>query len=113
MYIISHKSADLKSLADGFEVVTNQRREKRTVLTPPLQAKDNFGNDVYIFDKSLHGVSFYYKDKDHTSLLDENEIITLTYNDPSTNQEVQQTYTIRYKGDHIIKNVYFYGAHIV
>lgn len=37
MNSLVQKGGSLKSLADGFEIVTNSRDVQRTILTPPLK----------------------------------------------------------------------------
>ena len=64
MNILVQKSGDLKSLADGFEVVFNNRGVKRTIITPPIHAHIRNGSKteepgVYLFDNSEKGISFY------------------------------------------------------
>jgi len=63
---ITIESSNLKSLADGFEVILNRREAKRTVIAPPVKAKvtSNKGKflDAYIFDKSEGGLSLVYQE---------------------------------------------------
>ncbi|MGD9970717.1 MAG: methyl-accepting chemotaxis protein [Sulfuricurvum sp.] len=58
-----HRGGDLKTLADGFEVVLqNNRHAIRTIVTPPIHAVVKCSQgivNVYLFDKSSSGVSFY------------------------------------------------------
>jgi methyl-accepting chemotaxis protein len=110
MHTISTKSAELKTLADGFDIVLNKRGDDRTVLTPPISATDNRGNKLYIFDKSQSGISFYYKED--TIILTQNEIVELTL-DKEINGLKNIKCQIKYRGLQIMKNVNFYGAQIV
>ena len=110
MHTISLKSAELKTLADGFEIVLNKRGDNRSVQTPPIVAKDEKGNRVYIFDKSKHGISFYYKDTHihHT----QNEIMELTLTQELDGLK-QLKCQIKYTGTNMIDGVCFYGAKIL
>jgi methyl-accepting chemotaxis protein len=110
MYTISLKSAELKTLADGFDIVLNHRVDSRTVLTPPISAKDREGELLFIFDKSKNGISFYYKEEH--SRLSENDIIQFSLEteiDGLTHIKCQ----IKYIGTDIMENVNFYGAEIL
>ncbi|MFK5881265.1 MAG: methyl-accepting chemotaxis protein [Sulfurospirillum sp.] len=104
---ISHKSAQLKTLADGFEVVLNNRTEKRTVQTPPLKAKDEKGRDVFVFDLSTNGVSFYFLNTQDS--LNKGERITLYLQDKHKNSQIIKCEII-YLNNKNSANVYFYGA---
>ena len=108
MSIISEKSASLKTLADGFEVVLNNRQDKRTVLTPPLQAKDDANNIVYIFDISDNGISFYYR-YETNAIKKINDSITLTLKE-EINGTKTITCTIVYASEDIMDGVRFYGT---
>jgi methyl-accepting chemotaxis protein len=60
---IMNESAELKTLSDNFEVILNKRQSIRTIISPPITCniKTSQGKyGVYIFDKSEHGVSFYF-----------------------------------------------------
>jgi methyl-accepting chemotaxis protein len=63
---LTHKGGELKSLADGFDVVLNNRTAERTVVTPPIKATlhNRETMEVYLFDYSEKGISFYCAD-DH------------------------------------------------
>lgn len=106
----SDKSASLKTLADGFEVVLDNREAKRTVLTPPLEAKDTKMNSLYIFDLSPSGISFY--DVNIEISRKEGEVVTI-----KTNQKIagrsEFKCEIVYVSKDTIKNVHFYGARII
>ncbi len=107
---ISHKSAQLKTLADGFEVVLNNRNEKRTVQTPPLEATDDKGREVFIFDLSKSGVSFYFLSSGKH--LDRGDKITLKFR-----KQVEDRNNIRcevvYSNHQNTEDIYFYGAKII
>ncbi|MEN4052499.1 methyl-accepting chemotaxis protein [Sulfurimonas sp. NWX79] len=110
MHTISLKSAELKTLADGFDIVLNKRGDERTVLTPPILAEDEKGNNVYIFDKSKHGISFYYKES--TITLSLNDIITLTL-DETIDSHKSIKCQVKYTGLQVINDINFYGAQII
>ena len=110
MHTISLKSAELKTLADGFDIVLNNRGNDRTVLTPPVSGKDNRGHELYIFDKSLNGLSFYFKEK-----VDEfrvNDIVEITLEKEIDNRKHFKC-EIKYAGTNIMEGVSFYGAQIL
>lgn len=109
MDIISNKSAELKSLADGFEVVLNNRDTIRSVLTPPVSAIDNHNNKVYIFDISSSGVSFYFFD--HLSTKSIGDRVTLKLETPIDNVTTIEC-KIVYISNSIMKDIHFYGAKI-
>ena len=110
MHTISLKSAELKTLADGFDIVRNKRADSRSVQTPPIVAKDKKGNTLYIFDKSKNGISFYYKDThiQHT----QNEMMELTLTQELDGLK-QFKCQIKYTGTNMIDGVCFYGAKII
>ncbi len=105
------KSASLKSLADGFEVVLNNRRAKRSVITPPLQAQDDNKNFVYIFDYSESGVSFY----DVTTDMLKRKIgdrLTLKPKEMLDNKSELKC-EIMHISQEVLEGVYFYGARLI
>jgi hypothetical protein len=110
MHTISLKSAELKTLADGFDIVLNNRGNDRTVLTPPISGKDNRGNELYIFDKSQNGISFYFMKKIED--LNVNDTIELQLNAPIDNRTTLRC-QIKYAGLNIMEGVSFYGAQII
>ena len=111
MHTISLKSAELKTLADGFDIVLNKRGDDRTVLTPPLPAHDAQGEEIYIFDKSDHGLSFYYKEHPHPEL-QPNDIVEITL-EKELNGTKHIRCEIRYTGNNVMKNISFFGAKIL
>jgi len=110
MHTISLKSAELKTLADGFDIVLNSRGADRTVLTPPVSGKDNRGHELYIFDKSPNGLSFYFKE--HVENLRVNETIEITLDTPIDNRTHFKC-QIKYAGTNVMEGVSFYGAQII
>ncbi len=107
MDTISNKSAELKTLADGFEVVFNNRGSKRTVITPPILALDHQNHQAYIFDISNTGISFYFSEEKIQRQKDEKIILNLQV--PINNKNKYEC-TIVYISGAILKDVYFYGA---
>ncbi|MBU0632959.1 DUF3365 domain-containing protein [bacterium] len=104
------KSASLKTLADGFEVVLNNRSVNRTVITPPLQAKDNINNALYVFDYSANGISFYDMNKNvKRAKGDRITIVTKEKLDNKTEFRCE----ILYISQEVMKGVYFYGAKLI
>jgi len=110
MHTISLKSAELKTLADGFDIVLNNRGTDRTVLTPPISGKDARGHNVYIFDKSKNGISFYFKE--NVDKLKINDIVELTLDTAIENNNIIRCH-IKYAGTNVMKGVSFYGAQII
>ncbi|MDD2357357.1 MAG: methyl-accepting chemotaxis protein [Thiovulaceae bacterium] len=105
------KSASLKSLADGFEVVLNNRAAKRSVITPPLQAQDEHKNLVYIFDYSENGVSFY----DATTDILKRKIgerLTLRPREVLDNKSELRC-EIMHVSQEVLDGIYFYGARLI
>jgi methyl-accepting chemotaxis protein len=105
------KSASLKSLADGFEVVLNNRGAKRSVITPPLQAQDDNKNFVYIFDYSESGISFY----DVTTDMLKRKIgdrLTLKPKEMLDNKSELKC-EIMHISQEVLEGVYFYGARLI
>ena len=107
---ISHKSAQLKTLADGFEVVLNNRNETRTVQTPPLGATDDKGREVFIFDLSENGVSFYFLNSGRN--LNKGDKVTLKFKRKVDNRDSLRCEVI-YSNHQSTENIYFYGAKIL
>jgi len=107
---ISHKSAQLKTLADGFEVVLNNRNEKRTVQTPPLEATDDKGAKAFIFDLSKNGVSFYFLNSGKN--LNKGDKITLKFKKQVDNRSNIRC-EIVYSNNQNTEDIYFYGAKIL
>ena len=63
---IMEESAELKTLSDNFEVILNKRKSKRTLLAPPKRATlhvEGMQSEIYIFDISKEGTSFYFKEE--------------------------------------------------
>ena len=107
---ISHKSAQLKTLADGFEVVLNNRNETRTVQTPPLKATDDKGREVFIFDLSENGVSFYFLNSGRN--LNKGDKVTLKFKRKVDNRDSLRCEVI-YSNHQSTEDIYFYGAKIL
>lgn len=112
MNSLVEKGGELKSLADGFEVITNNRNINRTIVTPPIKAETyingKFIKNVYIFDFSKNGISFYSVDtpKQNLSIGAHGKLKLTT---PINNLK-EINFEIVYISDEEIKDVYFYGA---
>jgi len=67
IFDMMNQSAKLKTLSDGFEVVLNKRKSRRTIISPPqkciVEMADNKKIEAYLFDKSDRGILFYFVDK--------------------------------------------------
>lgn len=107
METISNKSAQLKSLADGFELVMNNREDVRTVLTPPISGRDQNNNKVYIFDISDGGISFYFDDSTIYKNIDERVQLKL---DKRVDGADAFSCKIVYVSSDIMDGIHFYGA---
>lgn len=109
MHDTANKSASLKTLADGFEVVLNNRAAQRSVITPPLGGKEG-ADDIYIFDYSQSGISFYYEFVNTTRKV--GDTIILKPNQPLNSQKELRCQIVHISND-VIKNVHFYGARLI
>jgi len=114
MSILVEKSGELKSLADGFEVVTNNRNIKRTIVTPPIHAHLRNGGrskeaGVYLFDNSSTGISFYAAEDALSFDLQVGDHGVLHCDEPLEGI-LDISYEVVYISDQIIKGVFFYGA---
>jgi methyl-accepting chemotaxis protein len=107
MHIISKESANLKTLADGFEVVLNNRGNNRVVLTPPLLATDNENLKAYIFDISNNGISFYYINAKAKKSLDQRVVLKL---EKALENRTSISCSIVYISDNTESDICFYGA---
>ncbi len=114
MSILVEKSGELKSLADGFEVVTNNHGIKRTIVTPPIHAHlKNGGRErepgVYLFDNSANGISFYAAEDALSFNIKIGDHGVLQCDDPLEGI-ADIAYEIVYISEQIIEGVFFYGA---
>lgn len=115
---ISHESAELKVLSDGFETVTNNRKMPRTIVSPPLRAKlylDNgIKDDVYIFDISDKGISFYSTDPQSPCNKMQIDEITgrVHFERPLDNRE-KMNFKIVYQGEPKLGGIRFCGGVII
>ncbi|MBN2896033.1 MAG: DUF3365 domain-containing protein [Campylobacterales bacterium] len=114
MHFLVQSSGELKLLADGFEVVFNQRGVKRTIITPPIHAALRHGlqedkKGVYIFDSSRTGISFYAAEAalDFTVKIGDTGELLL---DTPLEGERSIRYEVVYISQEMIKGLYFYGA---
>jgi methyl-accepting chemotaxis protein len=113
MYDVSVDSANLKTLADGFEIVMNKRSSNRTVITPPVKAqlRDHTNRDfydIYLFDKSEKGISFYNVSEDFPNF-STGTVCEIRCENASMNIS---RIKIVYISDNDIEGIKFYGAEI-
>ena len=106
----AEKSASLKTLADGFEIVLDNRQAKRTVITPPIKAHDIKSKNLYIFDISQTGISFY--DVNPTISRNKGDVITILAHEVITGASEFKCKII-YVSDGAIKDIRFYGAELI
>ncbi len=114
MNTLVEKSGDLKTLADGFEVVLNNRNVKRTIITPPVHAHINNSSKmleagVYIFDNSENGISFYAA-KDALSFDIKIGDRGILHCDEEIDGVSKINYEVVYISEQIIEGIFFYGA---
>lgn len=107
-----HRGGELKTLADGFEVLLqNNRTAPRTIISPPLHARIKLANrelDAYLFDNSSNGISFYVAGEGSERLMKDSKgkIIPDTVLDGK--REI--SFQIAYISEEIVKGAFFYGA---
>ena len=106
----AEKSASLKTLADGFEIVLDNRQAKRTVITPPIKAHDIKSKNLYIFDISQTGISFY--DVNPNISRNKGDVITILAHEVITGASEFKCKII-YVSDGAIKDIRFYGAELI
>ncbi|MEA1915950.1 MAG: methyl-accepting chemotaxis protein [Campylobacterota bacterium] len=115
MNVLVEKGGELKGLADGFEVIAEGRDIKRTIITPPLEAKvyvnSKFMTDVYIFDSSNGGISFYSTDVVSGKCGIKTEI-KLEFS-KELNGKKSAMYEIVYVSKESLKGIFFCGAKLV
>lgn len=107
-----HRGGDLKSLADGFEVVLkNNRTAVRTIVSPPIHGKIRTGNmemNVYLFDSSEKGISFYATEE-NSSRLRNGERGRLIL-DEALEGEREIGFEVVHISTETVHGVFFYGA---
>lgn len=107
-----HRGGDLKTLADGFEVVLrNNRSAPRTIITPPIHAviKTLQGEiNVYLFDNSSNGISFYATNENSLRLNrgDKGKVKL----DAPLDGVKEIEFEVIYISNEIVKGAFFYGA---
>lgn len=114
MHFLVQSSGELKLLADGFEVVFNQRGVKRTIITPPIHAAIRHGSQedkkgVYIFDSSRTGISFYAAEAALDFSVKIGDTGELLLDSPLEGERLIR-YEVVYISKETIKGLYFYGA---
>lgn len=107
-----HRGGDLKTLADGFEVVLkNNRMAHRTIITPPMHAKVKTAQgelNVYLFDHSNSGISFYATNE--MSIRLNNGAKGRVLLDSALEGEKEIAFEVVYISVETVKGVFFYGA---
>ncbi|MEA2110642.1 MAG: methyl-accepting chemotaxis protein [Campylobacterota bacterium] len=108
---LTHKGGELKSLADGFDVVLNNRKSERTVITPPIKAVLNDGQEteVYLFDNSSEGISFYFADNGEHSRLSKGSLGKMKL-ETELNNNSTIDFEVVFISEDDGRNLYFYGA---
>ncbi|MDD5717247.1 MAG: methyl-accepting chemotaxis protein [Sulfuricurvum sp.] len=107
-----HRGGELKTLADGFEIVLqNNRKASRTIITPPLHTKVKTAGaslDAYLFDNSTSGVSFYATDGNSPRLNkgDKGKIVL----DIPLDGESEINFEVVYISEEVVQDAFFYGA---
>lgn len=107
-----HRGGDLKTLADGFEVVLrNNRTAPRTIITPPIHAvvKTVEGEiNVYLFDNSSNGISFYATNENSPRLNKGGRGRMIL--DDALEGAKEIAFEVIYISTEIVKGAFFYGA---
>lgn len=107
-----HRGGDLKTLADGFEVVLrNNRSAQRTIITPPIHAvvkKAQMAINVYLFDNSANGISFYATDE-NAARLSRGEQGKVVLDTPLDGMK-EIMFEVVYISSEVVKGAFFYGA---
>jgi len=107
-----HRGGDLKTLADGFEVILlNNRTAPRTIISPPLHARIKLVNrelDGYLFDNSSNGISFYVTGESSEHLMQDSKGKIIP--DTALEGAKEISFQVVYISQEIIKGAFFYGA---
>lgn len=97
---IMNKSANLKTISDGFEVVLNKRSQKRDIISPLVNCLITCkGNETYgfLFDISEEGISFYHLTC--SKKIVQGDIVTISYDSKKYSEYNNCNYEITYKSD--------------
>ncbi|MEA3374446.1 MAG: methyl-accepting chemotaxis protein [Campylobacterota bacterium] len=115
MNILVQKGGELKSLADGFEVVLNKRNAKRTIITPPIEGVLHVNgkkyDSIFLFDCSTTGISFYDISSDMETLCRTGDRGRLELSQPTDGHD-SFNFEVVYISEESMKGVFFYGAKI-
>lgn len=107
-----HRGGELKTLADGFEVLLkNNRTTSRTIITPPLHIRIKMTNGEfsgYLFDNSSSGISFYVASESAERLLQESRGKIIP--DTALDGIREIPFQVVYISEEIVKGAFFYGA---
>jgi len=96
---IMNQSSGLKSLSEGFEVLLNKRDVPRSIVSPPVKCKVKVNEsmqDCYLFDKTDHGISFYFIDENIDSKALKGRTLKLITDDESNREIAQSQYKVVY-----------------
>ena len=99
---IMNQSAKLKTLSDGFEVVLNKRKGKRTIIVPPVKCNIVAGDSkfgAYLFDQSDKGVLFYFIESDVNAqeVQRMHDYITIQEVEEVKDNDIKDVFSKRYK----------------
>jgi len=107
-----HRGGELKTLADGFEVLLqNNRTASRTIISPPLHARIKLVNgelDAYLFDNSSNGISFYVTGESSERLMQDSKGKIIP--DTALEGAREISFQVVYISQEIVKGAFFYGA---
>ena len=98
MNSITTLSSNLQTVSEEFDVLVDARESERTLVLPPLKTKifiDNKSYEVYLYDKSIGGVSFIMTNSDDSSKIHKNKIIKILID--SSKKECEILYKIAKK----------------
>ncbi len=110
-----NKSGELKTLADGFEVMLNNRKVLRTIVTPPIRGTLRSGSrqfDVYIFDRSENGMAFYKADAEEAGIVEVGNRVGITLQAPLDGRSSWELEVV-HASDEAIDGIHFYGARLL
>ncbi|MFA6145237.1 MAG: methyl-accepting chemotaxis protein [Sulfurimonas sp.] len=107
-----NRGGELKTLADGFEVLLkNNRTAPRTIITPPIHGRIHLAKkelDAYLFDNSSSGISFYITGENSEHLLQNSRGKIIL--DTALDGIREISFQVVYISDEIIKGAFFYGV---
>ena len=96
---IMEQSSSLKSLSDGFEVILNNRTDKRSIISPPVKCEIKVNGKLencYLFDSSSKGISFYFVDETVAASSLKDQVIDLKPTSKGHEDVTQTRYKVVY-----------------